>query len=220
MTIVVAVALPEAVVLMADGRHANQVEIITDSAQKIFALGDRLALGVCGAVMGTDLAVEDLRRAQPGDLQALADRLSYLSQACARHVLSLVIPETQASAHIKVGLIAGGFEGNQAFLAGGLFGTGMASPDRQVRLATDCEPQAMVLGGEGVGANRFFLDRLTETLTQESRSGGLHSEAWVSAILAAGASTIRYASEHDRTIGGRRHFRILRRNGPEQSGAL
>ena len=61
MTILIAVALHDTVLMLADGRRANKIEVITDQATKIVALRDDLTLAVSGAEIGTDMAEATLR---------------------------------------------------------------------------------------------------------------------------------------------------------------
>jgi hypothetical protein len=220
MTVVIAVALQDAIVMVADGRHSNSVEVISDSAQKIFSLNEGQLLAVCGAVIGTEMAVAELARAAPVNAEDLGNQLAHLSRTSAEHVIRLVTPDTQGSTRLKVGLIAGGFSEGRSFLAGGLFGSGMVEPDRQVRFATAEEPQQMVLGGEEVGSVQYFIDRLTDELRLRIQSGPVNAEGWIAAILLAAAITIRHVAEHDATVGGRISYRVLHRGQAEQAGNL
>ncbi|OWQ47866.1 hypothetical protein CDL60_04520 [Roseateles noduli] len=220
MTIVIAVALPDAIVMVADGRHSNSIEVVSDSAQKIFSLNESQILGVCGAVIGTEMAIAKLSQSAPSDAESLGNQLAYLSRVCAEHVIRLVTADTEGSKHLKVGLIAGGFSEGRSFLAGGLFGSGMVEPDRQVRYASSEEPQQMVLGGEEVGSVQYFIDRLTDELRLRVQSGPVDAEVWVAAIIRAAELTIRHVAEHDSTVGGRISYRVLRRKQAEESGNL
>lgn len=219
MTILVAVALHDTVVMLADGRRSNKVELITDIAQKVVPLGADLSLAVSGAEIGTDLAEAVLRTSAAKSALDLESQLADLTLQCASHVMSLISPETRAQAHVKVGLLAGGFEGTRSFLVAGLYGTGMDRPDSVGVFAVKGAPQWIVLGGEAAGAQAHFQRCLTNVISSMGDSGAANSDLRA-AILAAGYETVRYAAERDPTIGGRVQFRTLRRGQSEEAGFL
>jgi hypothetical protein len=211
--------LHDTVVVLADGRRANKVELVTDEAQKVVPLRSNLSLAVSGAQIGTDLAEAALRASSAGSASGLRTQLADLAYQCASHVTELITPDTINEAHVKVGLLAGGFEGTKAFLVAGLFGTGMHRPDSVCVFAVQGTPQFIVLGGESAGAQDHFNERLSHVIKRVGDSGAANSELRA-AILAAGYETVRYAAERDPSIGGRVQFRTLRLSHPEEMGYL
>lgn len=96
MTIIIAIALQDAIVMVSDGRNSDSVEVLSDSAQKIFSLNGGQLLGVCGAVVGTEMAVAELTQSAPVDAESLGNKLAYLSRTCAEHVIDLSPPTPKA----------------------------------------------------------------------------------------------------------------------------
>lgn len=219
MTILVAVALHDTVVVMADGRRSNSIEVITDSALKVVPLRDDLTLAVSGAQIGTDMAEAILRRSAARSALELRSQFANLALQCSSYVMGLITPETRAQAHVKVGLLAGGFEGTRSFLVAGLCGTGMARPDSVAVFAVQGSPQYIVLGGETAGAQEYFEERL-RSVVGSMGDGGAANASLRASILAAGHETIRWAAERDASIGGKIQFRTLRLGQPEETGLL
>lgn len=219
MTILMAIALSDAVVLMADGRRANKVEVITDAAEKIVPLRDDLMLAVSGAEIGTDLATAELRRGAAASAAELVQQFNGLVLGCATHVMSLITPETRSQTHIKVGLLAAGFDTAGPFLAGALYGDGMQAAGSVLARPEANTPRYVVLGGEEVGAEGDFRQRLTRVVGQVLQPSAGGSNRW-SPLLAAGAETIRLAAQRNSSIGGRIQYRVLQRGRSAQAGFL
>ena len=182
-------------------------------------LRDNLTLAVSGAEIGTDMAEAELRRMAAASAPELAAQLAALAFGCASHVIALISPETLAQAHVKVGLLAGGFDAIGPFLVAGLFGTGMERPDSVVARGAQADPQFIVLGGEGLGAQGHFENGLVIAILGLG-ARGVDGAAVAPLVLKVGEETIRFAAERDRTIGGRIQYRVLRRGHPAEAGFL
>jgi len=219
MTILIAVALHDTVLMLADGRRSDQHNVITDQSEKIFPLKGKISLAICGAEIGTDFALEKLRPSTAQTASALCSQLARLSLEGTSHVLRQITPETRSDAFVRVGLLAGGFENAQAFLVAGLFGTGMDSPSSVNVSAVKGAPQYIVIGGEEVGAQAVFGERLKQVIECMGDSGA-EKPAVRSAILAIGNETILSVAEHDARVGGMVQFRTLRHGQPDEVGTF
>lgn len=220
MTILIATALHDAVVLMADGRRSSKaVTIETDTAEKVHLLRPRLMLAVSGAVLATNPAVRFLQSEGAHGASELRQQLVSLTLNGTRDVLELITAETRGQASFRVGLIAAGFDANGAFLVNGLFGTGMDSPWSDERRVQEGDIQMMVVGGEECNPTDNYISELKRVF-QGWRDEPLSSPVGLQRILDAGRATVRYATERCADIGGRIQYRVIRANGYTEAGFL
>lgn len=221
MSIGIAVATQDSVLLMADGRQSDGIAVLNDTAEKIVALRVDISLIVFGVVLGTDLATAWLRQpgALPNDAEAIATRLQDFAFASGLHVLQRVSPQERQMPRLKVGLIAGGLDTEGPFIAGALYGSGMTAAARVLARGSATAPKFIVLGGEETGSQAKFqeeLDGVYSKLGQATnQSEGLHS-----LLLAAGTRTVRFAQARDSTIGGQIQWSILRADRPPETGFI
>jgi hypothetical protein len=219
LTILIAIALHDTVVMMADGRRSNRLAVITDRAEKLTLLHKKLVLAVGGAEIGTEMAEEELRRNAATSATTLRSQLANVAFGCASHVMSLITPETYAQANVKVGLFTGGFDAQGCFLAAGLYGTGMQEPDSLLVRPSADAPQFIVHGGEGVGAQEHFKQGMVDLLPF---LGSSNPDRLAVGRLLVGAAekTVRFAAQRDPTVGGRIQYRVLHNLGLGEAGFL
>jgi len=219
VTIGIAVALHDSVLLVADGRRSDAYHVHTDQAEKVILLRDDVGLIVFGAEIGTDMAVSWISKpgALPNHASDVAKQVADFAFAAGGYLLQLIIPEQRTMPNLKVGLVAGGIDTDGPYLAAGLYGSLMERPDSALVRGAHGVPQRIVLGGEQANAQGHFDCAALEVL----RALGEHaadSEVLLPQLLLAAQDTVRYAETQDRTIGGRIQYRILRRGLPSETG--
>ncbi len=219
MTIGIAVALHDSVLLVADGRRSDAYRVHSDETEKVMQLRDDLGLIIFGAEIGTDMAIASLRipGELPNDALAVAEKLKGLALGCASYVLALVIPEDRSMARIKVGLVAGGFDTGGPYLTGSLYGADMKGPDSTLLRAYRGGVQRILLGGEDAGAHEYF-DRAAQHVLVTLGARANDSTVLLPHLLNVAESTVRYAAARDRTIGGRIMYHVMRPGKPIEVG--
>lgn len=217
MSIGIAVAVGDAVLMVADGRRSNAYEVLTDDAQKIVELANSRAVIEFGAVMASAAVVNELKASShlllAGD--DLVSSLTRMVQNAGTLLVASVIPESTDMSRIKVGLLAGGIDADGPYVGGALFGHGMSVPSAILARPTPT-PQFIVLGGEECGAKEYFEDELERAY----RVSGADQTTFISMAKRAAKSTVRHAASRDRTIGGRVQYCVLRHEQPVQRGFL
>lgn len=219
VTILIAVALRDAVLLMADGRRQNSIRVISDEAEKIVPLRANLMLGVSGAEIGTSIAAGALQQCAANEAGDLIEQMKGLAFDCANHVVSLIDPATRSQAHVKVGLLTAGFDSASAFIAGALYGDGMQSADSILVRPEWNAPQFSVVGGESVGAQADFHGRLSRVIDEVVQYPATNARA-LSVLISTAEATIRSAAQYDATIGGRIQYRVIQIGVAAQYGFL
>lgn len=217
MSIGIAVAIGDAVVLVADGRQSDAYTVHTDEARKIVNLAQSISVIEIGAVMASTSVLDELRDVSPLPT-AGGDFMKLLTESVRRagaHLVSVVAPGSTDMSRIKVGFLTGGFDAGGAFIGGALFGHDMSEPSAQlVRPAPT--PQFIVLGGETCGAEAYF----ERELERAYRACGSDQSTFVNMVKRAAKRTVHYAASHDRTIGGHVRYCVLRREQTSQCGSL
>ncbi|MEC4720512.1 hypothetical protein RY831_15220 [Noviherbaspirillum sp. CPCC 100848] len=217
MSIGIAVAIGDVVLMVADGRRSNAFSILTDQAEKIVDLNDSLVVIEFGAVMASTNVVDELRADSrlPVAGREFMDLLTRSIHSAGAFLVAAVIPDSTNLSRIKVGLLAGGVDADGAYIGGALFGHGMSEPSRLL-LRPNSTPQFIVLGGETCGAQEYF----EREIGRAYRASGTDRATLISMLKRAAKKTVRYAATHDNTIGGRVQYRILQPEHPTQSGFL
>jgi hypothetical protein len=219
MTIGIALALHDCVLLVADGVTSTEDEVTTREAEKIVPLRDDVALIVFGAEIGTKKALTWICESGglPRDADAARHDLNTFVYGGGRYVLQSVPLEQRTSPRLKVGLIAGGIDTNGPYIAGAIYGSGMNQPSSDLARSISREPQQIILGGESIGAHEHFKNAagiVTKTLGPLADD----SKVLLPYLLDVAEQTVRFAEARDRTIGGRITYRILRPNQPPETG--
>lgn len=222
MTIGIVVALRDAVLLVADGRRGDAYRVHTDEADKIVWVREDLAVTTFGVEMGTDMAVAWMRN--PGGLSRngveVSDQLADIAWAAATSVLQRVPEGDRTMPHMKVGLIAAGFDEDEGgYIAAGLFGSLMDKKMQAFQRAATGQVQFIVLGGEGADAQAQFGMAVKQHV-DASDPLGLSAPPSVTALVMAAQRVVRSAAAQDRTIGGRGRYMILRRGNSIEQGFL
>jgi hypothetical protein len=218
MSLGVVIALDSAVLFVADGRRSTTDSIVTDQAEKIVPLTETLAVIEFGAEIGSNAAVEHLKRSRAtlttGE-QATAAVTSGVQGGSAM-VCAMVIPGTMDMTRLQVGLVAGGIDEKGTFVCGALFGHGMPEPASQLVRPNSGELQFMMLGGEAVGSHDYFRALATRALDV----CGSDANGLLNMLLKASKRTVHYAATLDKTIGGRVQYLILAKGRPPRHGNL
>jgi 20S proteasome alpha/beta subunit len=217
MSIGIAVAIGDAVLMAADGRRSDAFTVITDEAQKIVELADSQAVIEFGVVMASEAIVSTLRAADSSPMAGheLIGFLEKAVQNAGAFLVASVIPDSTDMSRIKVGLLAGGIDTDGAYVGGALYGHGMSQPS-SVLVRPNPEPQFIVLGGEACGAQEYFMHELERAYL----ASGTDQSTFLSMAKRAAKSTVRHAASHDRTIGGRIQYCVLQKDRPIQRGLL
>jgi hypothetical protein len=214
MTIGIAIATSDSVLLVADGRHSAGDEAVSDSAEKIKVLRDDLAVITFGVTSGTDIALQWLQEGIP----ALADDVA----ACVRHcvyagasaVLNTLPPEQRTISRMKVGLVGGGIDAKGPYITGSLFGSNMDSPDTETARYNIPPCAHLILGGERVGASAHFERLANHAFPTRARD----TTDVISTLRQLAIQTVKFAANADPTIGGRIQFTLLKQGQLPQTG--
>lgn len=215
MSIGIAVAFENAVLLVADGRRSNAFEVVTDDAKKIVEINALQAAIEFGAVMASAPVVEQMKtREQPiggGDTIEFLTRVVYEAGA---DLIAKIAPGS-SDRTIKVGIVVGGFDLEGPYVGGVIYGQDMTEPSKTLDRPSPM-PQYIVLGGEDCGAREYFSSELERAY----RFSAGDQASFMSMAKRAAKKTVRYASSNDKTIGGRVQFWMLERGGQSQTGFL
>lgn len=217
MSIGIAVAIGDAVLLVADGRQSDAFTVHTDEAQKIVDLAKSLAVIQFGAVMASVTVLDELRAVSPLPTVG-SEFMNFLTTSVCKagaNLVAAVIPGSADMSRIKVGFLVGGFDADGAYVGGALFGHGMSEPS-ELLVRPSPTPQFIVLGGETCGAEAYFK----RDLERAYRVSGSDQSTFVCMIKRAAKKTIHYAASHDQNIGGRVQYCVLQREQANQRGFL
>jgi hypothetical protein len=217
MSIGIAVAIGDLVLMVADGRRSNAFAVQTNEADKIIQLSESRALIEFGVVMASASAVEELATASPR-LTSGGELIACLSTAVRKagaRLVSVVLPDSTDMSRIKVGLLAGGIDAAGPYVGGALYGHGMNEPSvLLVRL--NPAPQWIVLGGEACGAQKYFRHEIERAYG----ASGTDQNTFLTMAKRAAKKTVTHAASHDRTIGGRVQYCVIQHEQQLQRGIL
>jgi len=217
MSIGIAVAIGDAVLMVADGRRSNAYEVLTNEAQKIVELAESRAVIEFGAVMASTAVVNELKVSSHMLLNGddLISSLTRAIQNAGTLLVASVTPDSTDMSRIKVGLLAGGVDVDGAYVGGALYGHGMNEPNA-ILVRPSPEPEYIVLGGEACGAQEYFKIELERAY----RVAATDQSTFLSMAKRAAKSTVRHAASRDPTIGGRVQYCVLQSGKPIQRGFL
>ena len=217
MTIGIAIATSDTVLLVADGRTTCAGKVDSETTEKITVIRDDLAVISFGAVICSSLA---LQWVQQGGAPVVGDEMATRVHGCVfadgSSVLQRVIPDPVTPLKLRVGLIAGGIDTNGAYLTGAVFSSETRETSSSTSRCVDTTLIRFVLGGEEAGASAYFDDLVKRTFA----SGVSDHRTIIPTLLQVAAQTVIFAGQTDPTIGGRIAFTLLRQGHLPQSGFL
>jgi hypothetical protein len=219
MSLGIAIVLPSAVLLVADGRRTFPLvgnASVENDVPKILPLHEELAIIEFGVVQATEPAVEYLQRCSivRGGVREAVDCLEHsLQYGWLSFVARLAADVDRSHPAIRAALIAGGVARGTPFIAGVLRDF---SPPRSPTVSTSTY-DFMVLGGEEHGSQAEFKGRATTVIQQLGSHANLFSRSLFEGMLNAAGQTIRSTELVDPRIGGMIRYMLLRSGTlPEQ----
>lgn len=216
MTIGIAIATTDTVLLVADGRQSTAEETVSDTAEKIHVLRDDLALISFGVGFSTDMVLQWMKHEKvPRGAVEFSAYLRDRVWAAGSSLLQQLSPESRISDRMKVGLVGGGADSEGPYITGSLFGANMESAASETSRCVNSTFVYMILGGEDVRSSDFF-----EELAKQSIASTTQPESIIPTLLRVAITTVRFAASGDRTIGGRIQFTILRQGQLPQTGFI
>jgi hypothetical protein len=205
MSIGIAIAVNDMVLLVADGRRpAGSIT----PAEKIMPLHDALAIIEYGHDAGARAAATQVQQAVT--LASTARSLTDTIVDTVQRTGAAGAPGT------LVGLIAGGIDGEGAYVCGAVFGPGMAAPKTDLARPGRGEMQFVVLGGEAIDAKAFF----TNLASRAMNVSGDDANGLLVMLQRAAKKTIRHAANRDLAASGRVEWRLLVKGKPATAGYL
>ena len=208
MSIGIAIALNDMVLLVADGRRPTADGASLQPAEKIITLDSALAVVEYGIDTGARTASTQLQ-------QTLA--ASTTGRSVTDAIVDIVQRTGAAGAPgTLVGLIAGGIDADGAYVSGAVFGPGMQAPKTDLARPGRGEMQFVVLGGESIGAKAFFVDLATRAMN----ASGNDVNGLLVMLQRAARKTIRHAAHRDLAATGRVEWRLLVKGKPASAGYL
>lgn len=210
MSIGIAIALNDRVLLVADGRHPGSQLAPTDRPEKITAPGDTLAVIEFGDDASARNAATQLQQAATASMngRAIIDAIVEIVQRNGAPLREV--------AGKQVGLIVGGLDAEGAWVGGAVFGHGLAAPLTQLARPGKDELQFVVLGGEPVGAKAFFTDLASRAMS----ASGDDAQGLLVMLQRAAKKTIRHAANRGYATAGRVEWRLLVKGQPTRAGYL
>lgn len=216
MTIGIATATTDTVLLVADGRQTTAEETVSDTVEKINVLREDLALISFGVGFSTDMVLKWMKHEKvPRGADEFSAYLRDRVWAAGSSLLQQLSPESRISDRMKVGLVGGGADSEGPYITGSLFGANMESAASVTSRCVNSPFVYIVLGGEDLGSSAFFQE-----LAQRSIADAIQPEAIIETLLRVAITTVRFATSGDRTIGGRIQFTILRQGQLPQTGFI
>lgn len=210
MSIGIAIALNDMVLLVADGRHPGSQLAPTDRPEKITARGDTLAIIEFGDDVSARTAATQLQQAATASMTGRG-----ITDAIVEIVQRSGTPLREVTGK-QVGLIAGGIDAEGAWVGGAVFGHGLAEPLTQLARPGKGELQFVVLGGEPVGAKAFFTDLASRAMSASGDDG----QGLLVMLQRAAKKTIRHAANRGYATAGRVEWRLLVKGQPTRAGYL
>jgi hypothetical protein len=208
MSIGIAIALNDMVLLVASGRRPSGNLAPTERPEKITAFGDALAVVEYGDDTGARTAAVQLGQTVTASItgrsvtDTIVDTVQRIGAAGAPGTL--------------VGLIAGGIDAEGAYVSGAVFGPGMEAPKTDLARPVPGEMQFVVLGGESIGAKAFFANLASRAMN----ASGDDANGLLVMLQRAAKKTIRHAANRDLAASGRVEWRLLVKGKPATSGYL
>ena len=208
MSIGIAIALNDMVLLVADGRRPGGNLAPTERPEKITPFGDALAIIEYGNDAGARSAALQLAQ-------------TVTASSTGRSVTDAIVDTVQRTGAAGapgtlVGLIAGGIDAEGAYVSGAVFGPGMAAPKTDLARPERGEMQFVVLGGESIGAKAFFVNLASRAMN----ASGDDPNGLLVMLQRAAKKTIRHAANRDLAASGRVEWRLLVKGKPATSGYL
>ena len=212
MTIGIVINIPDAVILMADGRITtplNGGSIIDDDVDKIAIINNESAVIEFGVCQVTERAIEQLRGLSSNTLdinkhvQSIVESLDVGWGWLTRNLSNDVDRSHPA---MRAALVAGGFAGPISISTGVLrsFGT------NQEPLVITAFYGHIVLGGEVQGAQDYFATKIRNVVRDFGSITDGYNHLVCQKVLDAMGKTILASSVGDSTIGGTIRYVILR----------
>lgn len=213
MSMVVAFALPDGAVLVADGRLVSASEpneTLGNDADKIHELMDGVYAMPVGVTPPTNWALGLLKELAPKSRNAaeLSDMVTEaLSGAWGefdRHFTDFLKGETP----VRAGLVIGGVVNESPLIGGVLLGSGI-SMSRTIKIG---QPFSyIVLGGEDQGSHSLFRQQVTNLLRGFRWTNSEETRYCFSGrVVLAAVKTIRQVEKTNSTIGGVIRYAIIR----------
>ena len=208
MSIGIAIALNDMVLLVASGRRPSGTLAPTERPEKMTAFGDALAVVEYGDDTGARSAAVELGQTVTASITA-------------RSVTDTIVDTVQRTGAAGapgtlVGLIAGGIDAEGAYVSGAVFGPGMAAPKTDLARPGPGEMQFVVLGGESIGAKAFFANLASRAM----HASGDDANGLLVMLQRAAKKTIRHAANRDLAASGRVEWRLLIKGKPASAGYL
>ncbi len=208
MSIGIAIASNDMVLLVADGRRPSGNLAPTERLEKITPFGDALAIIEYGNDAGARSAALQLAQA-------------VTASTTGRSVTDAIVDTVQGTGAAGapgtlVGLIAGGIDAEGAYVSGAVFGPGMAAPKTDLARPGRREMQFVVLGGESIDAKAFFVNLASRAMN----ASGDDPNGLLVMLQRAAKKTIRHAANRDLAASGRVEWRLLVKGKPATSGYL
>jgi hypothetical protein len=217
VSIGIVAATADAVLLVADGRQSDAQNVLTDQAQKVVEINERLAIIEIGVLMSSNAVTAKLKGVvgvQTGD-----EYIILIRDIVREEGLSLfprIAPGTGDMTRLKVGLLAGGIDDQGPFIGGAVFGHDMQDPHVQFYRPQPGSGQFVCLGGEVANAGGYFGSLAARAFKlASSDANGL-----IVMLQRAARKTVQHAARADRSIGGRIQYRVLTRRAPARAGFL
>jgi len=208
MSIGIAIALNDMVLLVADGRRPAGNGATLQPAEKIMTFDSALAVIEYGNDAGARAASTQLQQGLP-------------AAPAGRGVTDLIIDTVQRAGAAGapgtlVGLIAGGIDAEGAYVSGAVFGPGMQAPKTDLARPGRSDMQFVVLGGESIGAKAFFANLASRAMS----ASGDDANGLLVMLQRAAKKTIRHAANRDLAASGRVEWRLLVKGKPASAGYL
>jgi hypothetical protein len=205
MSIAIAIAANDTVLLVAAGPRLSIHPAGTGRVEKIVTLGDTLAVIEFGDETSARAALAQVRQATTATATArtITDTIV---ESVAQHGLS----------GTQVGLVVGGVDTQGAWVGGAMFGPGMAAPATDLTRPRPGELEFVVLGGEPAGAKAHFADMARRAM---NAAGNDHAGLLVM-LQRAAKKTVQYAAARDPASGERAQFVLLAKGQAARAGYL
>ncbi|MEQ6436271.1 hypothetical protein V8Z74_14750 [Comamonas sp. w2-DMI] len=215
MTVLVAYALHDAVVLVADGRVSYPGEVITEDAVKWDVLNPSLTLGLSGVVDASSYARQVLSSCNAQSADEWRDQI-HATVIAAGNLLPRV-DDPVAMERLKVGIAGAGYDDEGFFVAATLFGPAMQAAHSQfIRGCVGTVKFVVVGGADGLDLQGHLTSQIRKLKIPSSTEPT--AKVFHRQLAAAATTSIRYAARSDFSVGSKVRYTIKRRDLPDFSG--
>jgi hypothetical protein len=212
MTIGIAVTMPNAVLLVADGRKTLPLvenSLVDDNVDKITVINNNLAIISFGITQATEPALENLKSLSidVNDMNVCVKSVKdSLDIGWNSMVSRLATDVDRSKSFMRAALVTGGLVDQTSFIAGVMhdFDVTKQPVIRSGGLNT------IVLGGDKYNSDTYFETKVVTFIQNTHVSIEHFSESLFYGVLQAAGDTIRTISKYDNSVGGTIRYVLLR----------